>query len=82
MTQLNLAAHPCSECLTTRNRIVSGSRAAQIVRDCRATDKHFICHKSADGELVHCRGVHNINESLAYRVAKAFGIPIVEKEMG
>ena len=38
---------------------MSGERAAQIVRDCRATRTHFQCHK-AHGQIVHCRGVHDI----------------------
>lgn len=80
MTQLILSARKCSRCLCTRDRIVSGERAAQIIRDCRATGNHFVCHK-ADGEIVHCRGVHDLHESQAYRFARALGIPIVEKEM-
>jgi hypothetical protein len=79
--ELILAAKPCSQCLTTRNRIVSGERAAQIVRDCRSTGNHFVCHK-AEGEVVHCRGVHDLHSSTAYRFAKACNIPIVEKDMG
>lgn len=81
MTQLTLAARKCSQCLTTKARIVPGERAAEIIKRCRATNNHFICHKAPEGEIVHCRGVHNLHESQAFRVAKAFGIPIVEKEM-
>lgn len=77
MTELLLASHRCGQCLTTRNRIVSGERAAQIIRDCRATETHFLCHKAPHGMIVHCRGVHEICESRAYRMATAFGIPVV-----
>jgi hypothetical protein len=77
--ELLLAARPCDQCLTTRNRIVSGARAAAIVRECRAKDNHFFCHKgTAAGLPVHCRGVHNINSSLAYRFGVAIGVPVRE----
>lgn len=80
MTELLLASRRCAECLTTRNRIVSGERAAELVRGCRRDDNHFQCHKgSLAGLNVHCRGVHDIaGGSLAYRFAKAVGIPVRE----
>lgn len=75
---LELSARRCDQCLTTRNRIVSGERAAEIVRDCRRRDNHFICHKSPPGRIIHCRGVHEIVCPQAYRFAVAAGIPVVE----
>lgn len=77
--ELLLASHPCGQCLTTRNRIVSGERAAELVRECRASGHHFVCHKgSIAGLNVHCRGVHNRFPSRAHQLAVALGIPIVE----
>lgn len=79
MAELLLASKRCNECLTTRNRIVPGERAAEIVRECRATGKHFNCHKGSHaGKIVHCRGVHEIAGSRAYDFAKAIGVPIIE----
>ena len=78
---LILAKQPCSQCLCTANRIVPGKRAAEIISSCKATGSHFICHKASDGEIVHCRGVHDLHESIAYRLASAIGIPIVERDM-
>lgn len=78
MNQLLIAAQKCGQCLTTRNRIVSGERAAAIVRDCRKTQTHFFCHKAPSEKCVHCRGVHEIVESRAYKMAAALGIPIIE----
>lgn len=79
--ELLLAAARCSQCLTTRNRIVSGERAAGIVRDCRQTGRHFFCHKGTDQKL-HCRGVHDIllqlGGSQAYQMAVALRIPVRE----
>ncbi len=77
MTELLLAAHPCTQCLTTRRRVVSGPRAAEIVRECRAENKHFFCHKgSMAGEQVHCAGVNRIVPGRAYDFAVAHGIPV------
>lgn len=77
--ELLLASQPCSECLTTRRRIVSGERAAQIVRDCRRDGTHFTCHKgSIAGLNLHCRGVHDRIGSLAHQFATAVGIPVRE----
>lgn len=83
-TELLLASSPCGQCLTSRDRIVSGERAAQIVRDCRRGGQHFVCHK-AQGQVVHCRGVHDLmvvrdGGSLAWRFARAVGIPVRETD--
>lgn len=79
MTELLLAAHPCSECLLSKDRIVGGRRAADLVRKCRREDVHFQCHKgSIAGLNVHCRGVHDVAPSRAYRIAVAWKIPIRE----
>lgn len=80
MSELLLASKRCSQCLTTRNRIVPGERAAELIRECRATGNHFVCHKgSIAGLIVHCRGVDDILEgSRAHRFAQQFGIPIRE----
>lgn len=79
MTELLLAAKACSQCLTSRDRIVSGQRAAEIVRECKSADIHFRCHKGDIAGLnLHCRGVHDVAPSLAYRMAKAWNIPIRE----
>ena len=76
---LLLAARCCSQCLTTKSRIVSGERAAEIIRGCRREGVHFQCHKgSAAGLNVHCRGVHDRFGSRAHSFAEQFGIPIHE----
>lgn len=74
--ELLLAERRCDQCLTTRNRIVSGKRAAQILRDCKRAHNHFICHKAEPGVILHCRGVHDIFGSAAHDFAVRFGIPI------
>lgn len=82
MSELLITARPCSQCLTTRKRIVSGARAAEIVKSCKRDGTHFVCHKAEPGVVVHCRGVHDaIGGSLAHRFATAVGIPIREVEL-
>lgn len=78
--ELLLASKRCSQCLTTRDRIVPGRRAAQLVKSCREERNHFVCHKGSEaGIVLHCRGVHEIAEgSRAHDFAQAFGIPIRE----
>lgn len=76
---LLLASRRCDQCLTTRQRIVSGGRAAEIIRDCRVRDVHFQCHKGSIANLnLHCRGVHEIAPDRAFRFAKAVGIEVRE----
>jgi hypothetical protein len=76
--ELLLASKRCSQCLTTRDRIVPGERAARIVRSCRDERNHFFCHKGGD-QKVHCRGVHDIvGGSRTHDFAHAFDIPIRE----
>jgi hypothetical protein len=71
-----LMAERCDQCLTTPNRIVSTRRAAQLMAQCRSEDIKFICHQR-DG--IACRGVHELTGGCrAYRMAKAFGIEVVE----
>lgn len=79
MTELLLAARRCAQCLTTRNRIVSDARAAELVSECRQEDIHFQCHKgSIAGLNLHCRSVHEIAPDRAYRFAVHVGVPIRE----
>jgi len=80
VAELLLAARCCGQCLTTRNRIVPGERAAQLVAGCRRDDVHFQCHKGTIAGLnIHCRGVHEVmGGDRAYRMAVALGIPIRE----
>ncbi len=49
------------------------------ITHCRRHDNHFVCHKGAEGQIIHCRGVHDIlGGSRAFRFAKTFDIPIRE----
>lgn len=79
MTEMLLASRRCHECLTSRNRIVPGARAAELIRECRDEGRHFQCHKGTIAGLnLHCRGVHEVWPSRAARFAQSFGIPVRE----
>ena len=45
----------CEQCLFGDQRIVTKERMAEIIKDCRKADSHFICHKHND---VMCRGYY------------------------
>jgi hypothetical protein len=80
MTKLLLASKCCDQCLTTPQRIVSGERAADIIKECKRDGTHFFCHKGTiAGKLIHCRGVHDaLGGSKAWAAAKMLGIQIEE----
>jgi len=46
----------CKNCLLSPDRIVSGKRAKEIVKDCVRKQTHFQCHKSPEGEDIMCKG--------------------------
>ena len=48
-----ICAKRCDQCLFSPQRIVSKQRMADIVKGCRDTDNHFMCHKHDD---MMCRG--------------------------
>lgn len=76
---LLLAAKQCGQCLMSPGRIVSGERAAGIIRECRSAGTHFQCHKgSMAGLNLHCRGFHDRFSSRAYVFAQAIGVEVVE----
>lgn len=56
--KVHVAATKCNACLLSPDRIVSGSRAAQIVKDTKDdSGATFTCHKGTlSGEDMICRG--------------------------
>ena len=46
----------CKNCLLSKDRIVSGARAKQIIKDCTKDQSYFICHKaSIDNKDICCK---------------------------
>lgn len=63
----------CDQCLFSKDRIVSGGRAAQIIRKTRAENSHFICHKSHPANDVACYEHHQLGIGQMSRIAERFG---------
>lgn len=56
---MKICARKCDECLYSNKRIVSASRAREIMRKVVREDGYFLCHKgSIRGEEVICAGSH------------------------
>lgn len=61
----------CNQCLMSEQRIVSRTRASQILRDCCRKDISFICHKgSIAGREIACRGHFNTGVGQMSRIAE------------
>jgi hypothetical protein len=75
----------CNECLFSTNRVVSGRRAADVIKTAREQESGFICHKfsimEADEKLSHadanvvCRGYYDQvgDRVLLIRLARMLG---------
>lgn len=66
----------CRECLFSPNKVVTGRRAREVLRDVRAKDSHFVCHKATmrGGYNVACRGWYDRFHSTVSRLAEALGL--------
>lgn len=70
----------CSQCLFSKDKIVSNARRKQILTECKRDDSHFICHKTKDA---CCRGFFNTFSTNLIRIAgrlKAIEYVSVETE--
>jgi hypothetical protein len=75
MSGLQVCEKKCDQCLFSKDRIVSGERMAEILRDCEREDLHFECHKgSIAGRNVVCRGFYDQKTSKAIRFAQWLGV--------
>lgn len=54
---LAVAHRRCAECLFGLNKIVSDARRDQVLAECEAEDRYFVCHKASQrGDEVVCAG--------------------------
>lgn len=66
-----IMARRCSECLFGPNKIVSNERRAEILKECKQGDSHFLCHKgSIAGEEICCRGFYEKKTTNLIRIAE------------
>lgn len=68
-----LMSEKCDQCLLSPQRIVSGARTAQILKDCRRRDVSFICHKTPAGREIICRGHFDTGVGQLGRIAGRLG---------
>lgn len=61
----------CDQCLLSPNRVVRKERVADVLKNCRKKDSHFICHKATiAGHEVVCRGFYDSQTSQMIRIAQ------------
>jgi hypothetical protein len=66
---MKIYSERCDQCLFSPDKIVTNKRRAEILRDCKRRDCHFICHKaSMNGEDVCCRGFYETQTSNLIRI--------------
>ena len=60
----------CNQCLFSKDKIVSNKRRQEILKGCRESDNHFICHKaSIEGKDVCCRSFFDTQTSNLMSIA-------------
>lgn len=45
---LKVCSQQCNQCLFSSDRIVPKKRMNEILKQCKQTDSHFVCHKTED----------------------------------
>jgi len=59
----------CSQCLYSKDKIVSNERRSQLLRDIKQQDSYFVCHQSTiEGEDACCKGFYESASSNAIRM--------------
>jgi hypothetical protein len=67
----------CQNCLFTKDRLVSGKVAGQIIKDCIKNQSYFVCHKATlQGKDIVCANFYSqmSKYSQAIRMAERLGI--------
>lgn len=69
----------CKNCLLSPDSIVGPARRKEIIKDCVASQRHFICHKaSMEGEDVCCRTFYEQLGHVAQNIRIAERLNLVE----
>lgn len=67
----------CGGCLFSPSRIVSGQRAAQLIKDCARKDVSFLCHLGTmEGREIACRGHFDTGVGQMSRIAERLGMVV------
>ena len=76
---MKVYSEPCKNCLLSKDRIVSGPRAKQIIKDCAKDRTHFICHKaSIEGEDICCKTFFDTLGHLSKNIQFAKWLDVVQ----
>ena len=71
---------PCKNCLLSKDRIVSGQRAQEIIQECAQNQTYFICHKSSmKGGAICCKTFFDNLSHLSKLATFAKGIGAVQE---
>jgi len=73
-TNLLVCEKRCAQCLFSKAKIVNDERQAAMLTKCRVTGRYFICHKSAGGKPVICRGFFDEVPNQAIRAARLLNV--------
>lgn len=80
---LEVFEEQCKNCLYTKDRIVSPSRAKEVIKKCKEKQNYFICHKSSiEGGNVCCSNFYKKdghNSQLIRIMGRCNGIKFVEQ---
>lgn len=82
-----VAERTCDRCLLGGSPLVPSARVEEIIADCEATGRAFVCHRaSINGEYVVCRSFYERGLSLAVVLARKLGavrfVPLPATEEG
>lgn len=73
-THLLVCEKRCNQCLFSKAKVVGDTRKEDILAGTRKSGKYFICHKSASGQPVVCRGFYDEEPSRACTTARVLDI--------
>jgi hypothetical protein len=59
---LEVCEQRCDQCLFSKDRIVSGERAAELIKGCNKSGRFFVCHKGSinGNDDLCCRGFYDL----------------------
>lgn len=77
-SKLEVMKYQCSNCLFTKDRVVSEDRANEIIADCTEDpSSHFTCHvASMEGRDVCCHNFYKKQLNVKMRLAKLWGFAV------
>lgn len=70
---------PCNQCLFSKNKIVSDDRYHEIIKECLAEQRHFLCHKSTiQNKHICCHAFYKKHEKDVWYITLAKKLNMVK----